>query len=420
MIKKILLIVSIVVLFVSCNQEPEVIPPVQPEVKTLKVVSNVTGIQETRAIGDSVEGVLLTYHNGSGKTITGSFEITDDETVYLEALGRTLYTEDDRVYNYVLYMPELIRTLYKDYCQVSDDHGSSVWWYFSQYYGIERGDWESALKTILDNQEGLTFPEKEEIGKDWVPQNTSDIKHINIIGRIYTYNPETGSSNGKEGLYNKTFKYYYVERNTSHLICYPIQIYTAYQLGGGTTTTSPDDMHDAAMYWYLETYFNISPSDLENIILEGKIEEFLTEVNTKNIVAKPEDVTSGYRTMVSSVIPSSIKADEFEIRYAYAYLPETLVFEDGTFVADNERLYINVEEWSNNRTVYWIYLPSSMISAYEEYVEKEWNGESELFAYHLYKSGFTETFEEASSYLHGKCLIPRELLEKALSNGKDE
>ena len=85
--------------------------------------------------------------------------------------------------------------------------------------------------------------------------------------------------------------------------------------------------------------------------------------------------------MVSSVIPSSIKADEFEIRFAYAYLPETLVFEDGTFVTDNNRLYINVEEWRNNRTVYWIYLPSSMISEYEEDVEKEWNGESELFAY---------------------------------------
>lgn len=420
MFKKIFLIVSIVVLFVSCNHEPEVIPPIQPEVKTLKVVSNVTGIQETRAIGDSVEGVLLAYHNGSGKTITGSFEITDDETVYLEALGRTLYTEDDRVYNYVLYMPDLIRTLYKEFCQVTDDHGSSIWWYFSQYYGIERGDWESALKAILDNQEGLTFPEKEEIGKDWIPQNTSDIKHINLIGRIYTYNPETDSSNGKEDLYNKTFKYYYVERKNIHLICYPIQIYTAYQLGGGTSTTGPDYMVDAALYWYLETYFNVSPTNIVDIILEGKIEEFLAEVNSKNIEAKSEDVTSGYRTVVSSMIPSSITAESFEIRKAYAYLPGTLVFEDGTFVTDNDRLYIDVEKWSNNRTVYWVYLPSSTIAAYEKDVGEKWKGESDLFAYYLYKSGLTESLEEAELYLHGKCLIPRELLEKALSNGKDE
>lgn len=420
MIKKILLIVSIVVLFVSCNQEPEVISPVQPEVKTLKVVSNVTGIQETRAIGDSVEGVLLTYHNGSGKTITGSFEITDDETVYLEALGRTLYTEDDRVYNYVLYMPELIRTLYKDFCQVTDDHGSSVWWYFSQYYGIERGDWESALKAILDNQEGLTFPEKKEIGKDWVPQNTSNPQNIYLNGRIYSYDPENDTSYGGEDLYNKEFKHYYVEKNQHHLICYPVQIYTAYQLGGGTSTTGPDYMEDAALYWYLETYFNISPTNLADIILEGRIEEFLAKVNSKNIEAKSEDVISGYRTVVSSMIPSSITAESFEIRNAYAYLPGTLVFEDGTFVTDNDRLYIDVEEWSNNRTVYWIYLPSSTIAAYEEYVGEKWKGESELFAYYLYKSGFTETFEEASSYLHGKCLIPRELLEKALSNGKEE
>lgn len=402
-----------VVFLISCNLGVKTDPSLS-EGKTLKVVSNVTRIQEARSIGDGVEGVLLTFHNGSGNTITSSFEITDDETVYLEALGRTLYTEDNRVYNYVLYMPELIRSMYKDYCQVSDDRGSSVWWYFSQYYEVERGDWSSALNAILNNQKGLTFPKEEEIGESWVPQAPSKSQKINIDARIFSYDPANDTSYGGDDLYNKEFRHYYVEKNNHHLICIPVQIYTTFQLGGGTSTLNPDDMVNAAMYWYLEKYFDVTPDGLKAIVQEGMIDEFLNDVNKKNIKAKPEDVTSGYRTVVRSTIPSSITAENFEIRSAYAYLPGTLVFDDGTFITDNERPYIIVDEWSNNRTVYWIYLPSSLISSYEEYIGGVWNGENDLFAYYLYKSGLAESYNEAETYVHGNCLIKRDLLQQSV------
>lgn len=402
------------VFLVACEQETTVVAP-QQETKTLKVVSNVTGIQETRAIGDSVEGVLLTFHHGAGKTITGSFEITDAETVYLEALGRSLYTEDGRVYNYVLYMPELIRTLYNEHCQVTDDRGSSVWWYLSQYYGIERGDWESALKTILDNHEGLSFPKKEAIGKEWVPQIPSKQNNVRVMARYFSYDPERNTSYGGDDLYSKEFKHYYVERSNLHLICFPVQIYTTFQLGGGTSTLGPDDMVNAAMYWYLEEYFDVKPDDLKGMIQKGKIGEFLDMVNNKKVEAKSEDVKSGYKTVVSATIPSSIAAENFEIRDAFAFLPETLVFEDGTFITDNERPYIIVEKWGSNRTVYWIYLPSSFISKFETYTGEEWKGENDLFSFYLFDSGLVDSFDIAESYVHGKCSIPRDLLEKALS-----
>lgn len=383
----------------------------------IKVVSNVDSIAPSKKVGDKVDGVLLTFHKGQGHSLTSAFEISDKETLYLEAIGRTLFSENGTAYNYILYVPDVIKNTYDTYCKVSNGYGNSFWWYMSKYYGVERGDWETVLNQILNHKDGLNYPKESDIESTWLPQKTSVSSSlgIRIKGRYFSYDPVNDTSYGGEDAYSKEFKHYFIERNQLHLICFPVEIYTTYQLGGGTCLDDPDRVKDAALYWYLETYFAVSPDALATKIQDGTIEDFLSYVNSHYIKPKTDDVKESMKAVAHASIPDAITAEKLEIRDAYAYLPETLCFDDGAPVSDNDRPYINIAEWSGDRTVYWIYLPASFIAQYEEDCRCVWKGESDLFAHYLVVKEYVADEREARSYMHDSCLIPRTLLASVLN-----
>ena len=72
-----------------------------------------------------------------------------------------------------------------------------------------------------------------------------------------------------------------------------------------------------------------------------------------------------------------------------------------------------IEEWRDNRTVYWIYLPKAYLQDYKNFTHEEWNGTISLYEIYLQdECGVSKS--DAGTYTHHDSLIPRNVLSSLL------
>lgn len=383
-----LLLFSVLILLVSCN------PVVQPDSQYLKLVSNIDeipNVNRSMTIGDPIIGVQISFHSGSAESVTGDFTINDSECFYLEALGENKRASDGREYNYILHVPEILRSTFTVGGGAFPQTGNPLWWYISRYYNGSRGDWSSTLGYLLANKDKLDYPVISDVSESWKPIDENSAKNYSIQPRYFSYDPVNKTSYSGDETFSKVFKYYYIEDKEMHMVCYPHSIYMAYILGGGTGNDSPDNAYREAFYWYLKKYFNITKDDLCNEIAKGadSFLAYLDDLTTNMRTPLSSDVPEGNKVIVDAQISGYDDETTLVLRNVFFYKEGQIILEDGTPVPNNERAYIKTEDWNNNRHVCWIFLPYSYLESYET-GEKKWNGTHHIFRDFLVHEGILE------------------------------
>lgn len=396
-----LLLFSVLILLVACDSGVQ--PNPQSDSQHLKLVSNVDEIQnakDSKKKGDKIVGVQIVFHSGSGESVTGAFSINDPECFYLEALGETKKASDGRKYNYILYVPEILRSTFTKGGGAFPKTGNPFWWYNSKYCKGKRGDWDNILSYLLANKDKLDYPESSDVNENWKPIDEKTDKNFFIQPRYFSYDPVNNTSYSGDETFSKVFKYYYIEDKEMHMVCYPHSIYMAYVLGGGTGNDSPDTAYREAFYWYLKKYFNITKDDLCKEIEKGadSFQAYLDNLTANMHTPLSSDVPEGNKVAVNAQIKGYDDAVNLELRYVYFYKEGQIVLEDGTPVPDNERAYIRTADWNNNRHVCWIFLPYSYLESYEANAEK-WDGTHHIFRdYLVYKGILEESHKDVYNY----------------------
>lgn len=178
--KKILSIVlfSILISLISCT--PDIAEPDHPD--QLRLVSNVDKIKESDntaansrsledRIGEPIIGVLLKFTDEGAWN--EDIRPVDKETFSLYCIFTTRENGDGMKYNYVLYVPECIKT---EYQAVTGDYrhsGNPFWWYMRNYLDLSyteiKNDWYSALSLLLES-DNLPYPDRN----DFTEENTDE------------------------------------------------------------------------------------------------------------------------------------------------------------------------------------------------------------------------------------------------------
>lgn len=162
------------------NQKPE----------QLRVISNVDSIQDSTAvsrtlddrIGDPLVGVMLRY------TSAGPYEDkkpVDDETFTLYCIFRTATNGDGMEFNYILFVPECIKTEYEAVTQKSSAGlGNAFWWYMRNYLDMSlseiKSDWLSALRILLES-DNLPYPDRNDFPQDKIDDSGNLLKQVDNL-----------------------------------------------------------------------------------------------------------------------------------------------------------------------------------------------------------------------------------------------
>ncbi len=401
--KNIAYMMLIVILLVSCSGSPEA--EMKEHLITISNVGSISSDGTSKAMteGSVVEGVLLKFHS-DGLEEGSVFTLDNPNAFYLEALETTKKAKNGMAYNYILYVPDCIKTSYEEGEGANPDSGNSLWWFLASYYGDDlsqvRGNWNEVLQLLLKNKDNLSYPQKENVDKNWkvMPKGSSTSRTFyRLMPRQFTYDPVNDTSYSGDNTYNKEFGYYHVlnERQNLHLLLYPNDIYVTYILNGGMGLDNPDDATSDALYWYLYTYYGVTQADVAEMIDNDTYSTFIDRLNAdlkQGKKASGSDIPEGLKQIVSNVLPENLPTDTIELRSVYAYGEGNLILEDGTPVTDLNRVYCVVEDWSRDeetRVVIFVYLPKTEIESYETSRNKSWDGNNQPFHEYLEKRNLT-------------------------------
>lgn len=130
-----------------------------------------------------IKGVLLKYHSEGLYSRRDSYfkafyddrksQFRHPNAFYLEYLGTTTETTHYGMeFNYVLYVPEIIKTTYAEGNGKNPTSGNPFWWYMQTYYGknmnMVRNDWPTALLQLFLNKDGLVMPNSKDVKGSWI------------------------------------------------------------------------------------------------------------------------------------------------------------------------------------------------------------------------------------------------------------
>lgn len=253
---------------VGCSQSPA-------EPKNLTVISNVDSIRSSKSVeGDAIVGVLLKYHEEGTFSSSSLFLLNDENAFYLEQLDQTYPNGDGMKFNYVLYVPDCIHDVYEAAGGSNPNSGNPFWWYMLTYYGANfdciTGNWEEALKLLLENKESLEYPSQEDWADNWASAipitklicNASDLKNA-PVGAVLKLNgiDDVNSSANPLAFYVYELKETQTEEDGSQYNFYlyvPECIKDAYAEGNGNNPGSGNPF-----WWYMKTYHDFSLSYIE-------------------------------------------------------------------------------------------------------------------------------------------------------------
>ena len=165
----ILLLLITIIFAISCSPSADI-----GTSERLILISNVDKDEnvETRSLESEdilsnlkIKGVLLKYHSEGLYSRNSYFSAFYDDSnkqfrnpnaFYLEYLGKIEETHYGMEFNYVLYVPEVIKTTYAKGNGKNPESGNPFWWYMQTYYGKDmdmiRSDWPSTLLQLFLNE----------------------------------------------------------------------------------------------------------------------------------------------------------------------------------------------------------------------------------------------------------------------------
>ena len=366
-----LVFVSIITMFVACSPNPEpnanIINTPENVVndKSLTLITNLgeDGTPQSKGIGNlkkapDIIGVLLKFHGEGLYSSNSAFknhynfkknEFDNPRAFYLEYLDTIGTNGDGMKFNYVLYVPQIIRTVYEEGNGVNPKSGNPFWWYMSTYYGEDinsiRNNWEPVLEQLLKHKVSLSLPKAEDVKGDWKAdyqniQNTTSHNDVTLyanVGIFYFEESDRDVSISPDRiLYFEEGKYSQESSkgDTKKQIFMPLNLLMTYFAGSGDKTPS-------SLLWYFETYYHVDNETFMNAYKDGKFGELLD--SCYNQYGYPEPKSSDVKQVLKTY---EVKCDDvtsgYKIKNVYFYDSDILTL-NGQPVYNKDRVYYSID-----------------------------------------------------------------------------
>ncbi len=351
--------------------------------------------------GQKITGVLLKFHSEGLFDRASNVRLEDPYAFYVDYLGKNAryYNGDGMEFNTVLYVPDVIRTVYKGFGGVNPDSGNPFWWYMDVFLGMDmntvRSSWNETIR-LLVGKKGmkLPYPRGDESGNHGWGSRKSSIKGW----KGYFYNAETGKYSVK--VEKPTYTMDINPKSQSEKLFLPAMLTKVYVAGGGDYRNTTE-----SFYWYMETYHETTRKSIDSMVADGSLEEYLQKLDY--IEPKESDVNENCMPIVSTNIE---EGSSLKFASVYYYDGPVLQFSDGSLIKDTNRLY-----FVDNGQSFVVFIPKSYIEPIESNVggNWKWNGNGDLF-WNLLK---LYELEVDTDFLFTREYIEKNLRSKRIVNG---
>ncbi len=300
---------------------------------TLRVITNIT--EGARALEDTdVSEVLLRFHSDGLFEGKSDFTLDDPCAFYVDYIGEneSYHTDYGMSFNTVLYVPDVIRTVYDDMGGKDPESGNPFWWYMYTFLSKDlteiRSSWKESVEELLGEEgKALPYPKKG---------NRSDEKWRKRSSFIQ-YSPFYFSGNTTSPVTKPLYEYLKVEGHWDGMMLYlPASLVDAYLERGGDYINNTE-----AFYWYMAKYKNVDRDEIDRMVKEGKLEDYLGNLE---YTAPQEDdgvtVDELCHTVVATNITNRGNGKGRRLMAVYSYGENNILqFRDGRLVSDRNRLY---------------------------------------------------------------------------------
>ena len=310
-----------------------------------------------------LKGVALKYYDGS-LFQDPSIKLENENAFFFEYMGEDAsnFNGDNMEFNAVLHVPNCIQVAYSDGDGINPNSGNPFWWYMSTYlnksYNEIRSNWVDTINHLLTlRSEKLPLPKSEDVVGSWKAMYYHNINGISIF----------------YGKWNEDHTYrniavtkieYHQEGDEWVLYC-PKMLPHIYVAGGGNFYNCVQN----SIYWYIETYYQKTPEEVDLMIENGELESFLDA--QEYIEPKESDVNVYANTIVSKVFPDDI--DNLYFYDIFYYKPGRLSLSDGSAIPDDNRVY-----FLQHDDMITFFFPQSLRDYIENASGKTWTGTGDL------------------------------------------
>ena len=374
----------------------------------LRVISNI-GESGTRELEDvSVSEVLLRFHSEGLYEGGSSFTLDDPYAFYVDYIGENEknHTDYGMYFNTVLYVPDVIRTVYDAMGGKDPDSGNPFWWYMDTFLGKDLNEIRSSWKTCIDellSEEGKELP----YPKSGNEEDEKWRKRSSFI-QYSPYNFDSSST----PVTKPAYEYVYVEGHWDGMLLFlPSSLVRSYLERGGDYINNTE-----AFYWYMDRYKGVGRDEIDRMVENGGLSSYLKDLDyTAPVKGDGVTVDENCYTIVSTSISNQSSGEGKILSAVYTYGDvNNLQFRDGRTVSDRERLYF-VDSGYNS---FIAFVPESFCTRLKEVTGYEWDGASaDLFFALLSSFGLTEGEDDGYRNYDGKgTLITREYIEENVVN----
>ena len=299
---------------------------------TLKVITNIT--QGSRALENTdVSEVLLRFHSDGLFEGKSDFTLDDSSAFYVDYIGEdeSYHTDYGMSFNTVLYVPDVIRTVYDDMGGKDPDSGNPFWWYMATFLSKDlteiRSSWKESVEELLGEEgKALPYPKKG---------NTTDEKWRKRSS-FKQYSPfYFGDNSGSvvtKPLYESLKTVYW----DGMMLYLPASLVETYLERGGDYINNTE-----AFYWYMSKYKGVERDEIDRMVKEGELEDYLRNLEyTAPTDGDGVTVDELCHTVVATNITNRENGKGRRLMAVYSYGENNILqFRDGRLVTDRDRLY---------------------------------------------------------------------------------
>ena len=300
---------------------------------TLKVITNIT--QGSRALENTdVSEVLLRFHSDGLFEGKSDFTLDDPCAFYVDYIGEdeSYHTDYGMSFNTVLYVPDVIRTVYDDMGGKDPDSGNPFWWYMSTFLSKDlteiRSSWKESVEELLGEEgKALPYPKKG---------NTTDEKWRKRSSFIM-YSAYYFSGNSVSPVRKPLYEYLNMGKNWDGMMLYlPASLVETYLERGGDYINNTE-----AFYWYMSKYKGVERDEIDRMVKEGELEDYLKKLEyTAPADGDGVTVDELCHTVVATNITNQENGKGKKLMAVYSYGENNILqFKDGRLVTDRDRLY---------------------------------------------------------------------------------
>ena len=300
---------------------------------TLKVITNIT--EGSRAPGDTdVSEVLLRFHSDGLFEGKSDFTLDDSCAFYVDYIGEdeSYHTDYGMSFNTVLYVPDVIRTVYDEMGGKDPESGNPFWWYMSTFLSKDlteiRSSWKESVEELLGEEgKALPYPKKG---------NTTDEKWRKRSSFIQ-YSAYYFSGNSVSPVTKPLYEYLNMGKNWDGMMLYlPASLVETYLERGGDYINNTE-----AFYWYMSKYKGVERDEIDRMVKEGELEDYLKKLEyTAPADGDGVTVDELCHTVVATNITNQENGKGKKLMAVYSYGENNILqFKDGRLVTARDRLY---------------------------------------------------------------------------------